>query len=418
MKKLMTTVVVLATGILAAERAAEACGGCFSPPDTDTSVQNHRMVVALATGRTTLWDQIRYTGNPEDFVWVLPVPSPDTEVAVADPAFFDQLELNSSPMLFPRWIEWPYCEPPPSCPGQGSSGGDYQDAAAAAGDAGVEVFEEQVVGPYEVVTIGSDDPEALRNWLVEHGYNVPEATLPTIAHYTALGNVFVVMRLAPELGVNAMQPIRIRYPGYMATFPLKMVTVGASGTLGLTLWIIADQRFESRNYTTQTIDQDALIWDAEIWTHNYAEVFDAQIDAAGGRAWINEYTGFLDDLGVWSKETDVARIGLSTPTVTRLRTRMLVDHLEQDLELQPAADPAHVSSSIEVQTVINVPEQEDCPVYPEPECPMPEPPIVGWGNDTDGGTCSATAGAAPSAGALGAIALGLTLALAARRRRR
>src|SRR4051812_47597712 len=76
---------VLLCGLLALAlpARASACGGCSHPEVTTSTssgmktaqvVTDHRMVFALSLTRTTLWDQIRYSGEPEDFIWVLPVP--------------------------------------------------------------------------------------------------------------------------------------------------------------------------------------------------------------------------------------------------------------------------------------------------------------------------------------------------------
>src|SRR5687768_2757844 len=98
MKKTLQGVALAAgtAGALLIEPAtALACGGCFSPPEVITTVDSHRMVIALSTERTTLWDQIRYSGNPEDFVWVLPVPSGVAQVELADSIFFDEIDQLS-----------------------------------------------------------------------------------------------------------------------------------------------------------------------------------------------------------------------------------------------------------------------------------------------------------------------------------
>ena len=58
---------------------ALACGACFhSPPPpsqvVDTSlVTDHRMAFSISQTQTVLWDQIRYSGTPTDFAWVLPI---------------------------------------------------------------------------------------------------------------------------------------------------------------------------------------------------------------------------------------------------------------------------------------------------------------------------------------------------------
>ena len=204
-----------------APREAEACGGCFSPPETVTSVDSHRMVVSLSPDKSILWDQIRYSGAPEDFVWVLPVPSPDVQIAVADDLFFFELESQTAPTISPPVLPPLDCPPPPDNDCAFCGGGDPSGGAQDAGAGDVDIYQEEVVGPYQTVVIGSEDPDALIAWLNDNGYAVPESTRPTIRHYTNLSSLFVVLRLAPDQGVSAMQPIRIEYPGYMSTFPLR-----------------------------------------------------------------------------------------------------------------------------------------------------------------------------------------------------
>src|SRR5262245_66336390 len=62
-----------AAALLAPSRDAEACGGCVLPPSQSTVVTGHRMVLSVSTSQTVLWDQIKYTGDPSEFAWILPV---------------------------------------------------------------------------------------------------------------------------------------------------------------------------------------------------------------------------------------------------------------------------------------------------------------------------------------------------------
>lgn len=339
-------------------RVADACGGCFAPPEAITSVESHRMVISLTPQRTTLWDQIRYTGNPQDFVWVLPVPSSTASIEISDSLFFDEMEQFTQPVILAPPLPPLDCAPPPWENDNAWSGA--QDGAPLAADAGVTVFREETVGPYETVTIGSESATALQDWLVAHGYNVPDATLSTIEHFVRRKNVFVALRLSPGLGVQAMQPVRVRYPGYMATFPLKMVTVGASGVLELTLWVIAEQRYEAKNYATVTVPRDKLVWDWNRQLSNYKEMFDAVIDQAGGRAWVTEAALPLGSFWFQSAEKEIATQGIPAAFMTRLRTRMLVDHVDQDLELGPAADAANLGTWVQLENSINEPIR-NCP---------------------------------------------------------
>jgi hypothetical protein len=316
---------------------AAACGGCFAPPDVVTAVDSHRMVIALSAEQTILWDQIVYTGNPKDFVWVLPVPTPNATIATADPVFFLELDAATAPTVSPRPLVF-------NDDSGGLGCGDSDDSAPLGDspiDDGVTIYDEQVVGPYQTVTIGSEDGDALQNWLVENGYRVTESTVPTIDHYVELGSVFIVMRLAPGEGVQSMQPVRVSYPGYMASFPLEMVTVGASGRLGLLLWVYSEQRYQAWNYDNAIMDPGRLVFDWTTSTSNYAEAFAATIEEAGGRAWVTEYAHPADYVGTTFDERLISSI-VRFPYLTRLRTSMLVDHIDEDLILVPAADPSDV----------------------------------------------------------------------------
>jgi len=372
---LLASFLVLLAAEVTVPRRAEACGGCFSPPETVTSVDSHRMVVSLTPQKSILWDQIRYSGNPEDFVWVLPVPSPDVEIAVADDLFFVELESQTAPQISPPSLPPLDCPPPPeSCEYCGAAGGSSD---AGAGD--VDVYREEVVGPYETVVIGSEDPGALVAWLNDHGYAVPEATTPTIRHYTDKGSLFVVLRLAPDQGVAAMQPVRVEYPGYMSRFPLRMVTVGATSALTMTLWVIADQRMASRNYPTVEVDPSKLVWDFLEGGSNYRTLYR---DAT-----------------------------LPYPYLTRLDTEMLVDHVAADLDLEPS-DGAYVSNYLQAASYVN--DTRTCP---------------DWDGDGDPDTwedrsfdndhlfgCGCRAGTGAGGGSLLAI-LGALLIVRRRRRR-
>jgi len=56
-----------AVAIGAAERPANACGGCFNIRSAGTEssvVTDHRMAFSVTTRQTVLWDQIKYAGNP------------------------------------------------------------------------------------------------------------------------------------------------------------------------------------------------------------------------------------------------------------------------------------------------------------------------------------------------------------------
>ncbi len=79
---------------------AQACGGCFGPPQTVSTVTAHRMAFAVSKERTVLWDQFEYSGSPEEFSWVLPV-APGAYLEASTEAWFDALEGMTATRVSP-----------------------------------------------------------------------------------------------------------------------------------------------------------------------------------------------------------------------------------------------------------------------------------------------------------------------------
>src|SRR5262245_18645250 len=77
--------------LLAQPREVHACGGCFIPNTMSTVVTAHRMAFATSGTRTVLWDQIRYTGDPKEFSWVLPIKG-TAKIEASTDAWFEALE--------------------------------------------------------------------------------------------------------------------------------------------------------------------------------------------------------------------------------------------------------------------------------------------------------------------------------------
>ncbi len=347
---------VAATAVVAFfgfESRVSACGGCFAPPVEFSAVDSHRMVIKLGLEETILWDQFIYSGEPEQFAWVLPVPSPDVEVEIASADFVQSIDVETTPIIQPA---------SPSCDGAAGCGCGPEWSMLPGPVPGVEVYERAVVGPYETVTLGSEDPDALYTWLSNNGYAFPESAIPTLDHYIQAGSEFLVLRLAPGEGVSAMQPVRVRFRGFMGSFPLQMVVIGASGALDLSLWVVADQRYATFNYPNITVDENELVWDWATSSSNYSELFDDLIDRNGGRAWVTEYAGGLPDSELAAilerdagADYDIATSGIDYPYLTRLRTRMLVEHIDQDLQLAPSEDAGEVPRELFARQDANYP---------------------------------------------------------------
>jgi hypothetical protein len=422
-----------AAALLVSEPApASACGGCFAPPPPTgmpSVVNAHRMAVSISPLGTTLWDQIQYTGNPHDFVWVLPV-NGTPMVELADQGFFEALaQVTTITMTAPAPPRTTCADPCGAFP-SGFATARADAAPESDGDGGVIVHHTGVVGPYETATIGGEDPNALFLWLEDHGYPVDPGLLPVITYYTERSMNFVALRLSPQAGVDRMQPVRVTAPGLSLTFPLRMVAAGISTDVDLDLFVFAEGRMEAGNYGNAEVDRDSITYDWATSTFSYDANFeDALFAGTGvGTNWVTEFAEAapLDTISSFASYSDdgltvhraaedaqVVRDALGDAAyLTRIRTRLPPSELDRDLVLR-ASGGTDVGTQILVTHELNRAPEPACPTI----CEMPTGIEPGPGSRGSGTSFRCAAGGGASAGSGTALLLlaGLGLSIARRR---
>jgi len=278
----------LATSVLGvyAERDAAACGGCFHPPtQTAADITDERMLLSASTTQSTLYDQIRYAGSPSSFAWVLPIHG-TVDVGLSADVLFDSIDVLTATEIVPPE---PNCPPPPNCAfgGSASGGAGSSSGGEVAGSAAppVTVTKAENVGPYATVQLHSTDSSALANWLAQNGYDIPADVVPLIDQYVAEGFDFLAMKLLPNQGVQAMRPVRVTTPGGSLSLPLRMASVGTGATVGITIWVVSDGRYEPQNFPFFHIEDSALVWDFSTNLSNYTTLRARNEAALGGKGW-------------------------------------------------------------------------------------------------------------------------------------
>jgi hypothetical protein len=284
---------------------ARACGGCFHPPPGPTEVDgtvvtDHRMVLSLSMTQTVLWDQIKYAGTPTGFAWVLPV-KPGAVIELSQDSWIASLDAATQTV-----IQGPgsSCAPAPvdyedgnggGCGSassedgaEGFSAGSSSSSGAGGEDAGVQVVSQQVVGPYDAVTVRASQGEALGAWLAANGYAIPNGMQPTIDAFTSAGFDFIALKLAPGEGVQAMEPVRVITMGADPTLPLRMIAAGAGVNVGVELFVLSEGRYHPQNFPDAIIDFTQLAWNPSTGSSNYEQLAAAAMAANGGLAWLTE----------------------------------------------------------------------------------------------------------------------------------
>jgi MYXO-CTERM domain-containing protein len=407
--------------IAATARPAHACGGCFQPPSETQNgdvITDEKMIFVITPQSTTLFDEIEYSGNPSQFGWVLPIKGPVT-VGLSSDALFQSLENATATTIV--------APPLPSCPScqcafqggasAGGSGGSSGGSSGGGSGGGVTVISQQTVGPYDTVQLQSTNPQALNQWLTANGYVVPNGFQPVISEYVNEAFDFLALKLVPGQGVSAMRPVRVTTPGAGLSLPLRMVGAGTGAQVGVTVWVIADGRYEPQNMKQFTIDPSSLVWDWSQETSNLATLRQAAESADGFAAWQIESSidvlpyqvenplmlqpasdnypvdtsGDAGDAGETSDQAEQADLDTMFPggaqssvRITRMRADLSHSALANDLYVQASADQSQLSNVYPVTKSINAP---TCPAVPDP-CPPCDPGAGGSSGGSSGGASS------------------------------
>ena len=182
-----------------------------------------RAVILYGNSIEHLILSVSFEGDAEDFAWVVPVPD-KPEIAVTDPELFWELS-DFTRRIIPR--SW-------GC------------TAAPEGQEGVDVIEEQVVGPYATAILSATNATALVDWLSANGYIFPEEGEEIISGYIEKEWYFVATKInaveedtGDALAEGAIEPIVLSFASDEIVYPLRITSLSATSPEVL-LYVFAD----------------------------------------------------------------------------------------------------------------------------------------------------------------------------------
>jgi len=354
-------VATVATSTMAV-KPAKACGGCFHEPlaTESTVVTGHRMAVSISPSKFVLWDQIQYAGDPSEFSWVLPI-KPGATIEVASPAFFEVLEAATATVAQ---------QPVEGCRTQNNDSGISCAASLSTEDSdrgdvggfndGVQVVSEATVGPYETVTLSATEPDALRRWLSDNDFVLPDDVAPIVDAYVDEGFDFIALKLAPNSGTNQMTPVRVESPGGGVTLPLRMVAAGTGARVDLVLYVIGEGRYRPRGYEEAALVGGLVTWDFRDDSSDVGELRRSAFEK--GDTWLTTFArrrallAPLDDqLGPFPLDT-----GADSPAETIVGAYFATGEVGRDLSPQGCAQTSRAHAESHGRVVDNCDEEGSC----------------------------------------------------------
>lgn len=294
---------LLSTFVLSVSpQQVQACGGFFCQT-TPIDQAGERIVFVQEGDEVVSHVQIQYTGSAKDFSWVVPVPSPPT-LSVGSDQLFTMLRNATRPTFNYRDLGYkglckiheivrsPYAAPSAAPSPAAAAAATPTPAATSAPK--VEVISQQEVGPFESVVLKSDDPDALKKWLRDNNYQIPENVDPLLDPYIENKFFMLALRLKNDRSSGDLQPIVMRYKGDTAMIPIRLTAVAATNDMDVYVWMLGKDRAVPVNYRHVEVNPIRLNWMRRAF--NYRDVVIEAVNEANGRAFVTEFAGKHDPL--------------------------------------------------------------------------------------------------------------------------
>lgn len=302
MKKMVCIVASALAALLVPARPAIACG-CLAQPSPATPVvqAGERLLFAHEADQVVAYIQIQYTGQANQFGWLVPLPSlPTLELGTDE--VFTKLGQQTQP-AYQLTTTRQFCgggqsssvAPAGGCGGFDSAEPNYAggyDASAASADMGMQRMNPVVVtssiGPFDYAVLKADDSSAMLSWLSDNRYFVPAGTMDAVTPYIHPGAYFLALKLQSGQTDGDIVPIVVRYTSDLPMIPIILTSVGAVPDMGIQVWELGEARAIPRNYHHTLLDE-LPIW---LGSEDYQSlVVRAMHEAPLHHSFITEYAG-------------------------------------------------------------------------------------------------------------------------------
>jgi hypothetical protein len=272
---------------------ASACGGLFcarTPVD-----QAGEKILFIQDGDSVIAHvQIQYQGDAKDFSWVVPVPTEPT-LGVGSDALFQQMRTTTRPTFTLNMTTDGTCKAETRMMSPRSA-----NTAGAPG--GVNVVSQAQVGPYDTAVLKADDPGALKKWLTDNAYVIPDKLDPLLDPYVAGKYFFVALKLTKDRSAGDVQPIVLKYKATKPGIPIRLTSVAAIPNMAVFVWVLGDHRAIPENYRHAVINEARIDWVNA--GQNYSQVVTDAMTEAGGQAFVTDYAGNSSAVTLDSFKTD------------------------------------------------------------------------------------------------------------------
>ncbi|MEU0003552.1 DUF2330 domain-containing protein [Streptomyces sp. NPDC006314] len=287
---------------LIAPAYACGCGAMVPDPATRIAVSDEQSILRWDGRREQIVMRLTVGGDAEHAAWIMPVPH-RAAVRLGDPAVFGRLARAIAPVhrtryhFWPRNGDWPF------------DGHDEVGAAAPPAAGGVSVVDRQRLGPFDVARLTATDPAALGDWLLAHGFSLPDRLRTALQPYVDRHWEYVAVRLAPHTGGTplhgALDPLHLTFAADRPVYPMRLSRL-ARTPQSLGLYVLAAHRMETRTAIGGAPPQ-------VVFAGRLAARDGALGELAAGTPYLTAFTQAFPEPGRISGDHELRRAAADTP---------------------------------------------------------------------------------------------------------
>lgn len=298
---------------------AAACGGTFcdgSPGQLPMPVdQTGENILFIQDGSAIeAHIQIQYTGEPQRFAWVVPIPA-IPEFRIGSDLMFREMLRGSAPAyvvrpalkdtcaeeLAPYLLAAPLLLLAPLVPlltlplfffAHGCANSELVTAKGAGGDAtAASVVFRDSVGAFDITVLQASTSEEVTRWLADNNYTIPPSAAAILRQYAQENSLFAAIKLTSTSHVDEIHPIVLRYEHGVPCIPLRLTALAATSNMGVRAFFLGQGRTVPRTYRHVLVNPARMDWINK--GANYMDVVSHAVDddTAGGQGFVTEYAG-------------------------------------------------------------------------------------------------------------------------------
>lgn len=238
-------------GFIFIPQLVSADGGFFLDNNHYMTETDQKAAILFDKNKETLVVSTSFSGDAQNFSWILPTPS-QPKITKVSKDIFSNLETLTMPEINQIMPVASY------------------DLTTEGRGAGVEILEETNIGYYDITVLKSDDKNALFNWLKDNDYTYPEKGKYILDDYIRLGWTFTAIKIdknalgdsivTDNLYSGNLSPLKLEFSTNNIVFPLKISGISQYDTntknkeiyqgTSIDLYIFADHKQTIDNFNT------------------------------------------------------------------------------------------------------------------------------------------------------------------------